>query len=399
MSLDIFYEREPEKVLQYRAEQVVALAGDGRLRDGSECSTQLRQFLAKIGLLSLQRYVNDTLSTKFQDSGFVLQDLVNEVGRRLGFHVMNGRYHGVVNKLGHDGMWVTDEMALVVEVKTTDAYRINLTTLASYASGIKGDNDFAKKRFGILLVVGRQDTGDLEAQIRGSKFAWDVRVISVESLIELAGLCSASVDQTTLVALQSSLLPVEYTRVDHLVSLLSKLAFDVERSTIAEEGELEPVDLAEHGKRGIDTSTISPNLNNVETVREKVLTALTGTSTMPLARLSRSIYQSDSGSIYIISVSKRYSRNDQHYWYALQEKSISTLQQANSYLCLGMVGKEYYFRLPGEVVLQFPDGLNKTQKDSSLYWHMGLLETESGIALAMPRLGKSFDLTKFKVEF
>ena len=94
MSLEIFYENKPEKVLQYRAEQVVALAGDGRLRDGSECSTQLRQYLEKIELLNIQRYINDTLSTKFQDSGFVLQDLVNEVGRRLGFNVTNGRYIG-----------------------------------------------------------------------------------------------------------------------------------------------------------------------------------------------------------------------------------------------------------------------------------------------------------------
>jgi hypothetical protein len=37
----------------------------------------------------------------------------------------------------------------------------------------------------ILIVVGREDTGDLEAQIRGSRHAWDVRLISVDALLRL----------------------------------------------------------------------------------------------------------------------------------------------------------------------------------------------------------------------
>ena len=37
----------------------------------------------------------------------------------------------------------------------------------------------------MLLIVGRQDTGDLEAQIRGSRHAWDIRIISVDALLRL----------------------------------------------------------------------------------------------------------------------------------------------------------------------------------------------------------------------
>ncbi len=37
----------------------------------------------------------------------------------------------------------------------------------------------------ILIVVGRQDTGDLEAQVRGSRHAWEIRLISVDALLQL----------------------------------------------------------------------------------------------------------------------------------------------------------------------------------------------------------------------
>jgi hypothetical protein len=36
--------------------------------------------------------------------------------------------------------------------------------------------------------VGRQDTGDLEAQVRGSKHAWTVRIISADALANLVAL-------------------------------------------------------------------------------------------------------------------------------------------------------------------------------------------------------------------
>jgi hypothetical protein len=34
-------------------------------------------------------------------------------------------------------------------------------------------------------MLGREDTGALEAQVRGSRYAWEMRLISVERLIKL----------------------------------------------------------------------------------------------------------------------------------------------------------------------------------------------------------------------
>jgi hypothetical protein len=49
--------------------------------------------------------------------GFVLQDLVNEIGRRLSYDVRG--YQGVVNDIGFDGLWFDGKNHIVVEVKTT----------------------------------------------------------------------------------------------------------------------------------------------------------------------------------------------------------------------------------------------------------------------------------------
>jgi len=65
------------------------------------------------------------LSNAFPKGGQVLQDLVNELGRRLEYDVTNGRYQGTTNAVGFDGIWRDPSgHGLVIEVKTTDAYRL-----------------------------------------------------------------------------------------------------------------------------------------------------------------------------------------------------------------------------------------------------------------------------------
>ena len=49
-------------------------------------------------------WLDECLENRFADFGFVLQDTVNEVGRRLGFHVTHGVYRSH-SKEGYDGLW------------------------------------------------------------------------------------------------------------------------------------------------------------------------------------------------------------------------------------------------------------------------------------------------------
>ncbi len=85
-------------------QQVIAIAGDGKLRDGSPASSEFRDFLRNVPSELLAKYADECLTESFPDSGLALQDIVNEIGRRLDFQVIHGRYRGTSNQPGHDGL-------------------------------------------------------------------------------------------------------------------------------------------------------------------------------------------------------------------------------------------------------------------------------------------------------
>lgn len=213
------------------------MAGDGNLKDNSLCCTELREYLTQANTAKLAEYVEHCLSTAFSKSGLVFQDLVNELGRRLDYKVLNGRYQGTVNSIGFDGVWLSPEgHTIVAEVKTTDAYRIPLDTIASYRQRLV-ENKEVTEPSSILILVGRQDTGELEAQIRGSRHAWDIRVISADSLIRLVELKEDSDDPETGGKIRSLLTPMEFTRLDGLVDVMFTTAKDVEAGVIEKAAE------------------------------------------------------------------------------------------------------------------------------------------------------------------
>ena len=173
---------------EFTIEQVVAAAGDGNLRDGSMCSQEFRGYLSEVTSSKLGLYIEHCLSKHFGKGGMVLQDLVNELGRRLDYKVTNGRYQGTSNAIGYDGIWASPEgHSIVVEVKTTDTYRIALDTIANYRNKLVANGEVLPPS-SILIVVGREDTGELEAQVRGSRHAWDIRLISADALMKLVQL-------------------------------------------------------------------------------------------------------------------------------------------------------------------------------------------------------------------
>jgi len=104
MPLIALWESSSAVVDQFSIEQVVAMAGNGELRDGSLCSAELRTFFSQVLIPKIATYVERCLSTAFPKNGMVLQDLINELGRRLDFSVENGRYQGTTNSVGFAGI-------------------------------------------------------------------------------------------------------------------------------------------------------------------------------------------------------------------------------------------------------------------------------------------------------
>jgi hypothetical protein len=116
-----------------QVQQIIAIAGSGKLLDGGDASKEFRDFLSHVPSTLLARYAEECLKEKFESGGLALQDVVNQVGRRLGFQVEDGRYRGGSGQTGHDGLWKSSLGGeIIVEVKTADAYRVALDAIAEY---------------------------------------------------------------------------------------------------------------------------------------------------------------------------------------------------------------------------------------------------------------------------
>jgi len=236
MPLLSFWKSNRDEVLRLTIEQVVSSAGDGNLHDHSGCSGELRKFLRSVPSERLFAYARHCLETSFNKSGLVLQDVVNELGRRLDFDVEDGLYQGKRNTVGFDGIWHSAEQPdLIIEVKTTDYVTVSLDRLRGYKDKLLTQARVHKDA-SILIIVGREDTGALEAQVRGSRYAWEMRLISIEGLIKLVQIKEKSDDPATLNQIRQLLRPFEYTKIDGIIDVILTTAVDVEASQSSEQG-------------------------------------------------------------------------------------------------------------------------------------------------------------------
>ena len=399
MPLLSIFASNPEAVGELTVEQIVSSAGDGALKDHSTCSTELREYLGQIDTSTIAKYLDYCLNTAFAKSGMVLQDLVNELGRRLDYEVRNGRYQGVVNAVGYDGLWRSPERhSLIIEVKTTDAYRISLDTLAVYRSKLIDAGEITEPS-SVLIVVGRVDTGELEAQIRGSRHAWDIRVISAEALIKLVLLKENTEAAETGLKIRSLLTPIEYTRLDRMVDVMFTTVTDVEEAPGAEE--------AVNGQDGLRTATGDADASGgaltsgktkgvwqftdaglMQAKREEVIAALARREKVSLVRKSRALYWDPQHHVRAAcAMSKRYAgKNRIPYWYAYHPAWEEFLSEGDAaYFVLGGMDLDVGFAIPHATFAPLVAFLNSTTTDKGTYWHIHLMERPEGLALSLPK--------------
>ena len=235
-----------------RVQPILGFAGEGTLRDENAASAEFRTFLAHVPSDSLMAYAAQCLERPFSESGFALQDIINQLGKRLGFLVEPGRYRGTRNETGFDGLWRTKQgEAIIVEVKTTDAYRLSLDIAANYRKTLIRSGAIEEERSSILYVVGRHDTGDLEAQVRGSRHAWDIRIISIDALLRLVRIKEELATQETIDRIRDILMPREFTRVDGIIELVFSATKEAKEEDAPDEasGQLEEEAFPEKEKK------------------------------------------------------------------------------------------------------------------------------------------------------
>lgn len=229
--------------------QVVTNAGDGELSDDISVS-ELREFFSLIDLDTMKRLLCECYSTekkyKFETRGFAFQDLVNEMGRRLGYTVEHGLYRGKTNAIGFDGYWKTDDgYNIIVESKTNDDYSISIDSVIGYRDQLLEKRHLSKKKTSILIIYGRDNRSGLLNAVKGSNESYNMRVISATALFELVKLRTEALSPIVQNQINKLLRPMDCFLLDNLV----QLAFPKTDDAIPDvESEPVPPSIADNGQ-------------------------------------------------------------------------------------------------------------------------------------------------------
>lgn len=364
MSLIKIWKENPSLLRDKRVEQIVGFAGDGKLGDSNSAPEEFRAFLARISGDLLSQYADDCLTNSFKDSGLALQDIVNEVANRIGFNVEAGRYRGTKKEIGHDGIWTgPDGYSIVAEVKTTDAYRFPIETVASYRHRLVKAGRISEDMSSILVIVGREDTGELEAQIRGSRYAWDVRLISIGSLIRLMQIRQELDTPVAEEQIRALLVPREYTRVDGIIDLVFSTTEDILEESVAEPEETEHTLDVERKERGTPVSFNAACAARVGTHLDA-----------DLVKQSRIVFADPSAGLTVTCAASKESTRSKSvsYWFAFHPHQLDKLSKSNkAFAAFGCGSPNQIALLPLPFLESQLEGMNQTHKNDVLsHWHV-----------------------------
>lgn len=396
MPLIDLWKKAQKDISSMSAQQILAIAGDGVLRDNSVSCFELREFLSHISILDIEKYAHQCLSTKFQDNGFFLQDIVNELGKRLEYEVINGVYHGAKGKVGHDGTWISsDGHCIVVEVKSSTIYSIDLHKIIGYRQALAEKGEI-QKNASVLIVVGSEDTAGLEAQIRGSRYAWDIRLISVDALIKLVKIKEATEEDSTAQKIRSLLVPVEYTKLDSIVDIMFTTSVDIEESIILDHENAKERD--EYGSKIARTDD-----SEIDNIKQNIVRVLENKLKTSLHSKSKALYWNQDGSIRVFcAISKHYSVTYATYWYTLRRSHREFLYDAKqAFIAFGCTDTKKIFLIPAEALKNIIDLLNQTRsKTGNVYWHVCISENpENHYSIVTQKDHNNFDLSNFIVTY
>lgn len=361
------------------------MVSSSALKDGSQESIDFREQLKAADLETIERQLDSVLSGA--SDGKVLQDIVNALGVHIGFNVEFGLYQGKKGSIGFDGYWWLPNIHLVVECKTTDAYRISTNVVNKYAVELAAERGLSKQP-DILLVVGRVETGDIEAQIRGSRLDDRMSVIGVESLLDFAKTISELAGGPATDKLRQTLVPRDHTRLDELSSLISEVVYETRQMVAIE---------------NLENAGTSSDLDQDEskvsaTAKEKILGCISaelGTLTPVPRTRNRFLSDADSARHILFAISKRHNRTDQQYWYSLPKSWVDGLGEDGALLILHMEGDSGFYQIPWDSMRPLLSGFNLSPNRSGASWHIGLSDTNGRVEMLLPRLNTREDIQSF----
>jgi hypothetical protein len=248
-------------------------------------------------------------------------------------------------------------------------------------------------------VVGRSDTGDIEAQVRGSRHAWDIRLISADALIKLVSLKESTDEEETIAKIQGLLKPFEYTRLDNIIDVMFTTAKDVEASTELERS-FDGADAADDlDRRGTGQEHTSPEV--LKELRQTIVHAFGKRMGADLVAKGRALYRDVGEAVRVCcSISKRYARGT--YWYAYHPRWDQFLREGKQgFFVLGCVDRNVAYALPRTFMQEVLDKLYTTQVKGTekMYWHIHLEEAAGdGMYFVIGKAGKKISISNYGFE-
>jgi hypothetical protein len=205
-----------------------------------------------------------------------------------------------------------------------------------------------------------EDTTDLEAQIRGSRFAWDVRVISLAALFKLVELKNATDDPASAQLLRGILVPREYTKLDSLLDIVSFVAKDI--STETEEGL--PKEERTADREGAYVSKL-----NREELRARAKDFLLKQLSIDFKDVSRTLLESQDGRVVVCYT---------QFWFGLHDHQVDFMakhpQGYAAYLCAG----SGILFMPWSEFSKYVGDMGESTTDTRHWRHVVLQLTKEG---------------------
>jgi hypothetical protein len=304
--------------------------------------------------------------------------------------VHEGRYRGTQDAVGFDGLWATeDHRTILVEVKTSDAYRLSLETTATYRRKLIQAQTILEEQSSTLYIVGRSDTGDLEAQVRGSRHAWDVRIISVDALIRLLKIKEELERPDTIDRIRDILIPHEFTRVDGIIDLV----FTATKEVKQEEDDVQLEDEA-------DAAVTPSRTFTTVKFRDACIARLQSHLGESLVKQSYAIFATPDETLGLMcAISKEYHRSNRAgYWFSFHPSQKDVLQSySQALVAFGCGSEDRILAFPLQQFLAWLPMLNTTESEDRFYWHVHFTRTDVAFVLDTKREFGSVDVSQYLI--
>ena len=184
----------------------------GRLDDTLNSDSprrRFRQYLADhvCDLNNVNEYIDHCMNTQTEQTDRALQDIVNHVGRLLGFTVEFGLYGQSGDQCCFDGIWSTADLAIAVEIAPGNTLPISPGEFLQNldASSTRTQFNGSGPSLGVYVFSeGSQQEAALQKAILESAGPHRLRSIHVDSLLSMAALraCATLSQQQILALLQ-----------------------------------------------------------------------------------------------------------------------------------------------------------------------------------------------------